>query len=209
MYCLILGSWEEQLSTTTTTQPTSTTTESTTRPTRPTTESTTRPTRPTTESTMRPTRPTTKSTTRPTRPTTELTTRPTRPTTEFTTQQAHIEIETVTEPQIQPSITTSTTTTTIEPTVEMISENEQVISHRPPANRPWWSEYHTQRPEQQQSCKPGSYQPSKDSCRDYYQCKNGRYRMYSCRRGLLWNRYTNKCDSSMNVNCNEPSKFCI
>jgi len=104
-------------------------------------------------------------------------------------------------------MTTSTTTTT-EPTVDEVIENEQQTTTRKPSvNRPWWSEYHTQRPEQQESCKPGTYQSSKDSCQNYYQCKNGRYRKYSCKQGLLWNRNANKCDSLRNVDCNEPSEF--
>lgn len=124
----------------------------------------------------------------------------------------------MTKPQSRPTTTTSTTTitpptnapiTTIEQNVELIGEIEQQTTHRPPINRPWWSEYHTQRPEQQQSCKQGSYQASKENCQNYYLCKNGRYKKYSCKIGSQWNRYTNKCDTSRNANCNEHSKFCI
>lgn len=134
--------------------------------------------------------------------TTTSTTRPTRPT--ATTES------TTTKPQHQTRPTTTTTTTTGS-TVETVSEHQQT-SHKPPGNRPWWSEYHTQRPEhqQQQSCKPGAYQSSKDGCQNYYyQCKNGRYRKYSCRGGLVWNKNANKCDSPRNANCNEPSELLL
>lgn len=135
----------------------------------------------------------------PSSSTTEWTTRPTRPTTEFTTK-----------PQTtRPTSTTTTTSTATatESTIDAASENEEHASHKPPGNRPWWSEYHTQRPEPQQPCRPGTYQPSKDGCQNYYQCKNGRYRKYSCREGSVWNKNANKCDSPRNVNCNEPGEF--
>lgn len=159
----------------------------------------------TTVSTTRPTssRPTTVSTTQPTRPPTKPQTRP--PTTTSTTT----------------TITTTTTTTTRVPpaitTVDASGENRpQQTTHRPPhSNRPWWSEYHTQRPEQQQPqqpqqpqrpCKSGTFKPSADGCHNYYQCKNGRFRKYSCADGSLWNRNANRCDAPKNVNCNEPGE---
>ncbi|XP_008184295.1 probable chitinase 10 isoform X2 [Acyrthosiphon pisum] len=141
------------------------------------------------------------STTQPTRPTTISTTQqPTRPTTQY-----------ITKPQTRPSTTTTTippttsTTTTTESNIDEIIEIEQQTTHKPSVNRPWWSEYHTQKPEQQEICKPGTYQSSKDDCQNYYQCKNGRYRKYTCKEGLLWNRNANKCDSLRNVECNEPT----
>lgn len=182
MGALISGSWQEQPSTTTV--------------------STTRPTssRPTTVSTIPPTsnRPTTVSTTQFTRPPTNPQTRP--PTTSSTT-------------------TTTTTTTTRVPlattTVDVPGENgPQQTTHRPThSNRPWWSEYHTQRPGQQQPqqpqrpCKSGTFRPSADDCHSYYQCKNGRFRKYSCSDGSLWNRNMNRCDTPKNVNCNEPGEY--
>lgn len=144
--------------------------------------------------------PTTASVTQSTtnRPTTVPTTQSaTRPTTVPTTRPT---AEHTTEPQNRPTTTTGSN-------VELAGENEQTTTNnRPPTNRPWWSEYHTQRPEVQQPCKPGSYQASKDSCQNYYQCKNGRYRKYSCTTGSQWNRYAGKCDSPRNANCNEPGE---
>ncbi|XP_025423968.1 probable chitinase 10 isoform X2 [Sipha flava] len=141
---------------------------------------------------------TTTSTAKPTRPTTVIVTNPqTRPPT--TTAST-------TTTKAPPKKTTTSTTTTTESNAEFENENEQpMTSHKPPVNRPWWSEYHTQRPELQQSCKPGMFQASKENCQNYYQCKNGRYRKYSCKKGSLWNRNINKCDMSRNVDCNEST----
>ncbi|XP_050540568.1 probable chitinase 10 isoform X2 [Daktulosphaira vitifoliae] len=113
------------------------------------------------------------------------------------------------------------TTTTPEPEVSTPSflvnqttENQQLLiqsTNRPPA-RPWWSEYPTTRPGQQgqqqnpRTCVEGSFKPSRESCQNYFKCKNGKYRRHSCKQGLLWNRYTNKCDLSEIVNCNNSGK---
>ncbi|XP_050423223.1 probable chitinase 10 [Adelges cooleyi] len=120
-------------------------------------------------------------------------------------------IQVFTKPQSRPTTSTTTepalwTTPSVTSTsIESTTETQQHQTHSPPANRPWWSEQSTKRPDQQQrpqSCVEGSYKPSKESCQNYYQCKNGRYRRHSCKKGLLWNRSANKCDLSENTNCN-------
>lgn len=144
----------------------------------------------------------------PSSTTTISTTQPTSPTTTFITRPQTSTTTTESTTTIKTPTTISTTTVT-ESTGGFESPNEQQTTHKPPTNRPWWSEYHTQKPEQHQPCKPGTYQPANDNCQTYYECKNGRYRRYSCRKGLSWNRNANKCDLSRNSNCNGPSEFFV